>query len=69
MVLIGVWMGTAEAFETSGWKTAVLPIIYVLLYIIGVAAIGIVLEGATLTLVSVLQSLGIAPPDLAVPPS
>ncbi len=68
LILIGVWMGAAEAFETSGWKTAVLPIIYVLLYIVGVAAIGVVVEGATLTLVSVLQSLGITPPNTAVTP-
>ena len=67
MTLIGVWMGTAEATETSGWKTAVLPIIYLLLYFVGTAAILVILGGATLTLVSILETLGIAVPAVPVP--
>jgi hypothetical protein len=68
MTLIGVWMGAAEAHETSGWKTAVLPIIYVLLYAIGAAAVAVVLGGASVTFISVLQSLGIVPTDITLTP-
>jgi uncharacterized membrane protein YvlD (DUF360 family) len=59
MTLIGVWMGAAEAHETEGWKTAVLPFIYVLLYIVGAAALVVILGGATVTLASILETLGI----------
>ncbi|MFN2140480.1 MAG: phage holin family protein [Candidatus Promineifilaceae bacterium] len=68
LTLIGVWMGAAEAHETSGWKTAVLPIIYVLLYVVGAAAVAVVLGGASITIASVLESLGILPPDIALTP-
>jgi uncharacterized membrane protein YvlD (DUF360 family) len=59
---VGVWMGAAEAHETSGWKTAVLPIIYLLLFFVGTAAIVIIIGGAALTLESILQTLGIITP-------
>jgi hypothetical protein len=61
--LVGVWMGTAEAHETSGWKTAVLPIIYLVLYFVGAAAILVIIGGATVTFVSILETLGIVVPD------
>jgi hypothetical protein len=55
-------MGTAEAFETSGWKTAILPFIYVLLYLVGAAALAIISGGVALTVESILQALGISVP-------
>jgi hypothetical protein len=62
LTFIGVWMGMAVAHETSGWRTAVLPIIYFLLYVVGTAAVIILLGGATVTLFSILQTLGIVAP-------
>ena len=56
LTFIGVWMGMAEAHGTSGWRTAVLPIIYALLYVVGTAAVIVLLGGATVTLVSILQT-------------
>jgi len=68
MTLIGVWMGTAEAFETSGWKTAVLPFIYILLFVVGTAAVLVILSGTVVTVESVLETLGILGPGTTVPP-
>jgi uncharacterized membrane protein YvlD (DUF360 family) len=69
MTLIGVWMGAAEAHETTGWKTAVLPIIYLFLYVVGAAAIVIILGGAVVTLESILEALGIMVPGMPAPPA
>ena len=62
MTLVGVWMGVAEAHETSGWKTALLPFVYVLVYAIGAAAIALIISGAALTLESFLAGLGVIAP-------
>ncbi len=64
MTLIGVWMGTAEAHDTKGWKTAVLPFIYLILYVVGTAALLVILGGAAVTLASILEAMGIAVPQL-----
>lgn len=68
LTLVGVWMGTAEAHETTGWKTAVLPIIYLVLYLVGAAALIVILGGAPLTLVSILDNLGIVVPQVPTSP-
>lgn len=62
LIFLGIWMGAAEAHETSGWKTALLPILYALLYMVGTAAVTVILGGVAVTLLSVLQSLGIVAP-------
>ena len=62
LTLLGVWMGAAEAHETKGWKTAILPIIYLFLYFIGTAAILVIIGGAALTFESILETLGIVAP-------
>ncbi len=62
LTLIGVWMGAAEAFRTTGWKTAVLPFIYLFVYFVGAAAITVISGAAVLTVQSVLQTLGIVVP-------
>ena len=62
LTFIGVWMGMAVAHETKGWKTAVLPLIYLLLNTVVIAAVVILLGGAALTVQSILQTLGIMAP-------
>jgi hypothetical protein len=62
MTFIGVWMGTAVAHDTKGWKTVILPLIYILLTTVAVAAIVIILGGAAVTVISILQTLGIVVP-------
>jgi uncharacterized membrane protein YvlD (DUF360 family) len=67
LTLIGVWMGTAEAHETSGWKTAVLPFIYIILYLVGTAAVIAIIGGTVVTFGSILEALGILGPGMTMP--
>lgn len=60
--LIGIWIGTAIAHETKGWKTLVLPLIYILVITLGVAAVAVVLGGAAITVDSILTTLGLSSP-------
>lgn len=62
LVVVGIWMGAAEAHETRGWQTLVLPALYVLLVTVGVAAVAVLLSGGALTIVSILEALGLMPP-------
>ncbi|MEA3335168.1 MAG: alkaline phosphatase family protein [Chloroflexota bacterium] len=63
LILIGVWIGTAIAHETKGWKTAILPVLYLLLSTVAVGAAIVIWGGATVTLISVLGTLGIVVPQ------
>ena len=67
LTLIGVWMGTAEAHATHGWKTAVLPILYVFLYIVATAAVMAIIGGTVITIGSILDALGLIGPDMTLP--
>jgi hypothetical protein len=67
LTLVGVWMGAAEAHETKGWKTAVLPFIYLFLLFVGAAAIVVILGGAALTLEGIMEALGIVVPAVPTP--
>ena len=62
LVLVGVWVGAATAHEVKGWKVILLPILYVMVMVIGVGAVTVILQGAVVTLASILQTLGIVAP-------
>jgi uncharacterized membrane protein YvlD (DUF360 family) len=62
LIFIGVWMGTAVAHETKGWRTIILPLVYAFVAVIGVAAVVVVLGGAAVSLLSILTVLGLTPP-------
>ena len=53
-----VWMGAATAHNTKGWRTLVLPVVVLLVYVIGTAVVGILLAGAEFTFQAVLTNLG-----------
>jgi uncharacterized membrane protein YvlD (DUF360 family) len=57
----GSWLGAAEANQLRGWRVLLLPVVYVLLFVVIVAGIYILLTGAKLTLASLGQALGITP--------
>jgi uncharacterized membrane protein YvlD (DUF360 family) len=61
LTFVGVWIGMAVAFETKGWKTAVLPIVYFLLVTVVFAAVMIILGGAVVSVESIIQGLGLTP--------
>ena len=56
---ISVWMGVATAFNTKGWRTLVLPLVVLLVYVIGTAIVAILLAGAAFTVQALLGQLGI----------
>lgn len=55
LVFIAVWMGTATAHDLKGWRTLILPIVYVLVAISGLVIIISVFGSFSLT----IESLGI----------
>ena len=54
-----VWMGAAIAHQTRGWRTVVLPLVVLLVYVIGTAIVGILLAGAQFTVDALMANLGI----------
>ncbi len=53
-----VWMGAAIAHQTRGWRTVVLPLVVLLVYVIGTAIVGILLAGAQFTVDALMANLG-----------
>ena len=58
LILVGVWTGAAIAHEVKGWKVILLPVLYILVAMVGVGAVIVILGGATVTVVSILQTTG-----------
>ena len=56
--LIGVWIGIATANELKGWRTILLPVIYVATLVISVYFIIAAIEGTALTIEGLLQDFG-----------
>jgi hypothetical protein len=56
-----VWMGAATAHKTKGWRTLVLPVVVLLVYVIGSALVAILLAGAQFTVQAVMANLGLQP--------
>jgi hypothetical protein len=57
----GSWLGAAEANKIRGWRVILLPIAYILLFIVAVVGIYILLRGAQLSLAALGQALGLTP--------
>jgi hypothetical protein len=59
LAFLGVWVGTAQAHELRGWRTLVLPVVFLIVVIV----VGVVLRalflGAAITLDSLLQDVGV----------
>jgi hypothetical protein len=57
----GSWLGAAEANKIRGWRVIVLPILYVVLFIVIVVGVTILLRGAKLSLDTLTRTLGLTP--------
>jgi hypothetical protein len=57
----GTWLGAAEANELRGWRVFLLPVVYVLLFVVIVVGVYVLLTGAKLSLALVGQTLGLTP--------
>jgi hypothetical protein len=59
LAFLGIWLGGAQAHELRGWRTLVMPVIFVVVVIV----VGIVLRtlflGAAITIDSLMQDVGL----------
>jgi hypothetical protein len=60
LTILGVWVGSSVANDLKGWRTVLLPVIYILTTIISVVFLLATLEGVAVTLDSIFQSLGLS---------
>ena len=58
LAVIGTWVGTAAAQELKGWRTILLPVLFIIVFIIGSVFLESVIEGAALTIEGLLVELG-----------
>jgi len=64
LAFFGVWIGVSTAHELRGWRTLLLPVIFIATTVITVVFLAGVIEGTTLAVDSLLQDFGIeAAPD------
>lgn len=58
---IAIWIAAAQAHETRGWRTVLLPLVAVGVLLASIIALGAILGALTLTFNSILTTLGFAP--------
>jgi uncharacterized membrane protein len=61
LAFVGVWLGTATAHELRGFRTLVLPVIYILVIVVSVFFISTILAGAALETSDLLTLFGWTP--------
>ncbi len=59
LAFFGVWMGTATAHVLKGWRTFLLPVIYLATLIISITFLSAVIEGTVFTVDGLLQDFGL----------
>jgi hypothetical protein len=57
----GVWIGAANAHELKGWRSLVLPVLYLAIVIISFVFLIAVVKGTSFALQSILADIGLAP--------
>jgi hypothetical protein len=60
LTLIGVWVGTVVAHDLKGWRTILLPVIYILTTVVAIVFIMAALEGVSGTVEALFQAFGLA---------
>jgi len=56
---LAVWMGAATAHKVTGWRTLLLPVVVILIFVVGSAIANILLAGAQFTFESLLMEFGV----------
>jgi len=59
LTFFGVWIGTATANEFKGWRTILLPVIYIITIVVAVYFLVSVVEGTVLTLEGLGADFGV----------
>jgi uncharacterized membrane protein YvlD (DUF360 family) len=60
--IFGVWMGVATANELKGWRTLILPALYIVVMVVALGFLVAAIAGAKYTLEALLLSLGLTVP-------
>jgi len=60
LTIVGVWIGTAIAHDLKGWRTFLLPVIYLLTTIVAIVFILAAIHGLTVTLGAMMEAFGLA---------
>jgi uncharacterized membrane protein YvlD (DUF360 family) len=60
LVFFGIWIGTATAHELRGWRTILLPVIYIATLVITVVFLAAIIEGTVFTIDRLLQDFGVS---------
>jgi hypothetical protein len=59
LAFIGVWIGASTAHELRGWRTLLLPVVFIATMVITVVFLASVIEGTTIAVDSLLQDFGL----------
>jgi uncharacterized membrane protein YvlD (DUF360 family) len=61
LTLFGVWIGTASAHELRGWRSFLLPVIYLISFVIGAVFLLAVIKGTGFAIENLMSDFGLAP--------
>lgn len=59
LALLGVWLGVTIAHQLKGWRTLLLPVVFILTTVVALVFLGSIIEGSAFALDGVLESLGL----------
>jgi uncharacterized membrane protein YvlD (DUF360 family) len=59
LAFLSVWLGTAQAHELRGWRTLVLPVVFLIVVIIVGVVLRALFMGAAITIDSLMQDAGL----------
>jgi len=60
LAIVGLWLGVVVAHDLKGWRTILLPVIYIFTTIVAVVFILAVLQGISITFEGFMEFLGLA---------
>jgi uncharacterized membrane protein YvlD (DUF360 family) len=58
VAFLGTWIGTTQAHQLRGWRTLLLPVVYVIVVIVVALLLDVLLRGAAMTVESLFAALG-----------
>ena len=59
LAVIGLWLGVVVTHDLKGWRTILLPVIYILTTIVAIVFIVSAMEGLVLTLDRFMEAFGL----------
>jgi hypothetical protein len=59
LTFFGIWIGTSTAHDLRGWRTVLLPIIYIIAFVIGVVFLFAVIQGTGFAIDNLLIDFGL----------